>query len=78
MPLIILTVLLIALKYFEVWRFAEMSWWWVILAFAATFIWFEFLERMLGLDKNKAHDMYDKIRRDRVKREFEQQNRRKK
>ncbi len=78
MPLIILTVLLIALKYFEVWRFAEMSWWWVILAFVVTFVWFEFLERMLGLDKNKAHDAYDKIRRDRVKREFEQQNRRKK
>ena len=77
MPLIILTVLLAALKGFEVWRFCGISWWWVILAFAFTFIWFEFLERILGLDKNRAHDMYDKIRKDRVKREFEQQNRRK-
>ena len=77
MPLIILTVLLAALKGFEVWSFGEISWWWVILAFVFTFIWFEFLERILGLDKNRAHDMYDKIRKDRVKREFEQQNKRK-
>lgn len=77
MPLIILTVLLAVLKGFEVWRFGEISWLWVILAFAFTFIWFEFLERILGLDKNRAHDMYDKIRKDRVKREFEQQNKRK-
>lgn len=77
MPLIILTVLLAALKGFEVWRFGEISWLWVILAFVFTFIWFEFLERLLGLDKNRAHDMYDKIRKDRVKREFEQQNKRK-
>ncbi len=77
MPLIILTVLLALLKGFEVWRFGEISWLWVILAFVFTFIWFEFLERILGLDKNRAHDMYDKIRKDRVKREFEQQNKRK-
>ncbi len=77
MPLIILTVLLALLKGFEVWRFGEIAWLWVILAFVFTFIWFEFLERILGLDKNRAHDMYDKIRKDRVKREFEQQNKRK-
>jgi small Trp-rich protein len=77
MPLIIITFLLVILKAFEVWRFAEMSWGWVILAFVITFIWFEYLERLLGLDKNRAHDMYDKIRKDRVKKEFEQQNKRK-
>jgi small Trp-rich protein len=78
MPLIIITVLLTALKLLEVWRFGEISWWWIVLLFVATFIWFEFLERILGLDKNRAHDVYDKIRRDRVKKEFEQQNQRKK
>lgn len=77
MPLIIITFLLVILKAFEVWRFAEMSWGWVILAFVITFIWFEYLERLLGLDKNRAHDMYDKVRKDRVKKEFEQQNKRK-
>ncbi len=74
---IILTVALFALKYFEVWRFGEMSWIWPIAAFVFTFIWFEYLERMLGLDKNKAHNEFDGIRRERVKKEFEQQNRKK-
>ncbi len=78
MPLIIITVLLAVLKLLEVWRFGAISWWWIALLFAATFIWFEFLERILGLDKNRAHDVYDKIRRDRVKKEFEQQSQRKK
>jgi small Trp-rich protein len=77
MPLLIITFLVAALKLLEVWRFGEMSWWWVILLFGITFIWFEFLERMLGLDKSRAHDVYDKIRKDRVKKEFEQKNKRK-
>ncbi len=76
MFLIIITVALAALKYFEVWRFAEMSWWWVVGSFAFTFIWFEFIEPTLGLDKKKAHDEFDRIRKDRIKKEFEQQNKR--
>jgi small Trp-rich protein len=74
---IILTLGLAALKYFEVWRFGEISWMWPIGCFAFTFIWFEFLERFLGLDKNKAHDEFDRIRRERVKKEFEQQGKKK-
>ena len=27
MPLILLIVALVALRYFEVWKFAELSWW---------------------------------------------------
>ena len=30
MPLIILIAALIPLRYFEVWKFVDMSWWWVI------------------------------------------------
>lgn len=71
MPLIFLVVGLSLLKYFEVWKFAEISWWWVVCLFFITFIWFEFLEKMLGLDKSKAHDVQDKIRQDRVKKEFD-------
>ena len=70
MPFIIITILLTAFKYFEVWRFADMSWWWVSGAFALTFIWFEFAEPMLGLDKRKAHDESDKIRKQRVEEAF--------
>lgn len=76
MPMILITLALAALKYFEIWRFANMSWWWVIGAFALTFVWFEFVERIFGLDKRKAHDEFDRIRKERIKREFEQQNKR--
>jgi small Trp-rich protein len=74
MPLIIITFLVSILKYFEVWRFAELSWWWVAGLVVVSFIWFEFLEKLLGLDKSRAHDEQDRIRRERVKKNFEQQN----
>jgi small Trp-rich protein len=77
MFLILLTLGAAALKYFEVWRFAEMSWWWVIGMFCVTFIWFEFVEKALGLDKRKAHDEFDKMRKERIKKDFEQLHKRK-
>ncbi|MGZ3158683.1 MAG: TIGR04438 family Trp-rich protein, partial [Burkholderiaceae bacterium] len=51
MFLIIAIAALTALKYFEIGPFAAMSWWWVIGLMFVAFIWFEFIERMLGLDK---------------------------
>ena len=71
MPLIILIALSIGLKYFEVWRFAEMSWWWVIGLMVFAFIWFEFIEKMLGLDKKKEHNVDEQRRKDRIKSAFE-------
>ena len=70
MPLILLIVALIGLKYFEVWRFAELSWWWIVAVMGAAFIWFEFIEKMLGLDKRRAHDEDEKRRKERVKKTF--------
>ena len=62
MPLIIVTALLFLLKYLEVSFLNSISWWWLVgLAFFA-FLWFEFFERMLGLDK---------IKNDRIKRTFD-------
>ena len=75
MPLIIVIVLLSLLKYFEVGPFTNMSWWWVGGLIAVAFIWFEFIERMLGLDKRRAHEQLEKAREERVKKAFEQQNR---
>lgn len=71
MPLIIIIVLLSLLKYLEVSFMENISWWWIIGLFAVAFIWFEFIERMLGLDKRKAHDKLEKARADRVKKQFE-------
>jgi len=70
MPLIIIIVLLAGLKYFAVGPFATISWWWIVGLFGIAFIWFEFGERMLGLDKRKAHEQMDKAREERVKKTF--------
>ncbi|MES2321101.1 MAG: TIGR04438 family Trp-rich protein [Pseudomonadota bacterium] len=71
MPIIILIAALIGLRYFEVWKFAEMSWWWVILLMVIAFIWFEFVEKIFGLDKKKAHNVDEERRKARVKEAFE-------
>lgn len=71
MPLILLILALCGLRYFEVWRFAEVSWYWIIGLMVFAFAWFEFLEPMLGLDKRKAHNVDEQRRKDRVKQSFD-------
>ncbi|MFZ6845330.1 TIGR04438 family Trp-rich protein [Undibacterium sp. RuTC16W] len=71
MPIIIVIALLSLLKYLEVSFLDNLSWWWIVgLAFAA-FLWFEFFERMLGLDKRNDHAHFEKIKNERVKRAFD-------
>jgi small Trp-rich protein len=70
MPLIIIIVILAILKLMEVGFVANLSWWWIIGLMALAFIWFEFIEKMLGLDKRKAHDEMDKARQRRVDENF--------
>jgi len=71
MPLILLIAILVVLRFFEVWKFAALSWWWIIGLMVVAFIWFEFIEKMLGLDKRKAHDLDQQRRKDRVKQSFD-------
>lgn len=70
MPLIIVIVLLTVLKYLEVGPLTAMSWWWIAGLVGVAFIWFEFIERMLGLDKRKAHEQLEKARKERMKKTF--------
>lgn len=70
MPIIIIIAALCALRYFEVWKFADLSWWWIVGLMVAAFLWFEFLEPMLGLDKRKAHNEDEKRRQSRVAKTF--------
>lgn len=70
MLIIIAIVALSVLRYFEVGPFAELSWWWIGGLFLIAFIWFEFIERMLGLDKRKAHEQLEKARQERVQKAF--------
>ncbi|MBV8633219.1 MAG: TIGR04438 family Trp-rich protein [Burkholderiaceae bacterium] len=67
---IIIVAALFALRYFEIGPFANMSWWWPVGAAVLAFIWFEFFERMLGLDKRRSDDETEKLRQQRVKETF--------
>ena len=71
MPLIIVIVALSALRFFEIGPFAGMSWWWIVGLLGVAFVWFEFIEKMLGLDKRKANEQLEQARKDRVKRAFQ-------
>ncbi|MFC5476094.1 TIGR04438 family Trp-rich protein [Paraherbaspirillum soli] len=75
MPLIIIIVLLLALKYFAIGPFADISWWWISGLMTVAFIFFEFLEPMLGLDKRRAHDEMEKIQKERVNKTFDKHKR---
>lgn len=77
MFLIIITAGLFALRYFEVGPFATMSWWWPIGAAIIAFIWFEFIERILGLDKRASADENEELRKKRVKETFNKDTKRK-
>lgn len=71
MLMILVIAALCALRYFEIWRFAELSWWWIVGLMVCAFVYFEFLESMLGLDKRKAHNEDERRRKERVKKNFE-------
>jgi len=75
MPIIVLIVVLAALKYFEVGFVENLSWWWIVGLFGVAFLWFEFFERIFGLDKRKAHEQLSKQRHERVKKAFETKKR---
>jgi small Trp-rich protein len=74
MPIILLIVALSALRYFEVWKFAQLSWWWIVALSVFAFVWFEFLEPLFGLDKRKAHNEDERRRKARVKDNFDKKS----
>jgi small Trp-rich protein len=71
MWLIWIGVVLIVLKVLGIGWFATMSWWWIALLGAVAFVWFEVIERHLGLDKKKAFDEYDEAKKRRIEQALE-------
>jgi small Trp-rich protein len=67
MYLVWLGAILVALKWFEVRFFVDLSWWWILAPLALAFIYFEVLEPMMGWDKKKAHDENDRYKAKRLK-----------
>lgn len=69
---LIITLLIIALlKYFEVSFMENISWWWITGLAFLLFLWFDFFERMLGLNKQKGDMHHEKMKKERLKREFD-------
>ena len=66
MWLIWLGVALIVLKLLDISVFGTLSWWWITVPFLLAFLWFELVERRLGMDKKKAFDEIDKIKKLRI------------
>ena len=66
------------LKVFEVGPFATLSWWWIALPFGLAFFYFEVLERMLSLDKKKAHKDNAEYKKKRLAEQLKVDNKRRK
>ncbi len=64
-------LVILLLRWFEIGWFATLSWWWVSVPFIAAFIWFEFIESGLGLQKKKAMDEMEAAKKARIKRAME-------
>jgi small Trp-rich protein len=71
MWLIWVGVALIVLKVLEISVFTEVSWWWVSLPFGLAYLWFELVEKRLGLDKKKAFDEIEKAKKERIRKRLE-------
>ena len=71
MWLVWIGVAMIVLKVLEISVFSELSWWWVALPFGVGFLWFELVEKRLGMDKKKAFDEIDKAKKERIKKRLE-------
>ena len=74
MILIILIVALSLLRFLEIGFFADLSWWWIIGLVAVSVLWFEVIEKWLGLDKKQAHESLEQAREERKQRTFSSNN----
>jgi small Trp-rich protein len=71
MYLLWIGLVLVVLKWLEVGPTAQWSWWWTLAPLAGAFIWFEWLERMVGRDRRKSdHIEWEQRRKDRVSKQF--------
>ncbi len=67
---LILGVILVALKYLEIGPVATWSWWWVLVPFAVTAVWWVWADST-GYTKRKAMEKMDERKRERVQRQKE-------
>jgi small Trp-rich protein len=62
---------LVVLKLLEIGPVAEWAWWWVLAPFALGLVWFEWGEKLLGLDRQSTdQDVHELRRKERVAGQF--------
>lgn len=66
MVFMLLGLLLLALKYFEIGFVAGWSWWWVLLPFALAFVYWEVVDPYFGISKKRASRQIDERRKARI------------
>lgn len=64
MPMVIIGVLLLVARLAEWGPFADLSWWWVALPFAAAVLWWNFADNS-GLTKKREIDKMEQRKADR-------------
>lgn len=77
MPLIITLIIVMLLKFLEVSFMEQVSWWWIVGFAFLLFLWFDFFERIFGLNKDKGDMHHEKMKKERLKREFDTKQKRK-
>ncbi|CAN7510854.1 TIGR04438 family Trp-rich protein [Acidovorax sp. LjRoot194] len=65
MYLLGLSLILLALKYFEIGPFATMSWWWPLGCLAATTLWWAWADSF-GYTKRKEMEKMEQRKQDRI------------
>ncbi len=64
-------VILVVLKFLDVGPLIEVSWWWILAPLAVAFVWFEWIEKLVGMDRrNVEHIEWEKRRKERVSEQF--------
>jgi small Trp-rich protein len=68
MPVVVLICVIVAiLKYFEVFApLAKLSWLWIFIPLGLVIIWWEVCVPLLGLDKKKDHEEFEREKKARM------------
>ena len=64
-------VILVVLKLLDVGPLVEVSWWWILAPLALAIVWFEWIEKLVGMDRrNVEHLEWEQRRKERVAAQF--------
>lgn len=68
MYLLAAALIILVLKLLELPPVGAWSWWWVVLPFVLSFLWFEFGESLFGFDKKQRDELdMERNRRARIR-----------